>query len=87
MDSQQVVMIKLSARVMAVESLLADLLTESFSLRPDPQAAAREWQRLAIKDAARMTFPSVDPATSDMYAAEFAEVISAFTGKIVDRLK
>jgi hypothetical protein len=69
--------LKLEARLTAIEYLLSDLFVKWYAINGATNARIAEARADTANHLKTQTFPGVDPAMSDLFAAEFEEAVSA----------
>lgn len=69
--------LKLEARLTAIEYLLSDLCTKWYALHGATNAKIAEAHQDTLARLKTQTFPGVDAAMSDVFAAEFEEAVAA----------
>lgn len=79
--------IELSARLMAIENLLLVMLSSEYISSGWPIERVEAQHKQMIEQARSETFPSVGPALSDHFAAEYEQHISRLLQGVVEKMK
>ncbi len=80
-------LLTLSMRLVAVENAIAILLANECMESSDPAGNAEELRAAFVRGAKAQTFPGIDPAMSDLAAAEFEEANDRLLSMTKERVR